>query len=117
MVQSYKELIVWQKSLQLVKQVYFLTKSFPRDEIYGLTSQMRRAAVSIPANIAEGQKRKNTKEFLQFLRIANGSASELETEILISKDLYPDDYANIDSLLEEVVKMLGGLITKLESKV
>ena len=76
MTQSYRDLIVWQKSIDLVEAVYVLTKDFPKEEVYGLVSQMRRAAVSIPANIAEGSKRKDLPEYLQFLRTARGSAAE-----------------------------------------
>jgi four helix bundle protein len=78
-LQGYRDLIVWQKSMTLTKQVYSCTRSFPKEETYGLTSQIRRAAVSIPANIAEGQARNSTGEFLQFLGIARGSLAELET--------------------------------------
>lgn len=115
-LKSYKELIVWQKSIELVKKIYKLTASFPKDEIYGLASQMRRAAVSIPSNIAEGYARKNLKEYLQFLRISYGSSAELETQIVIAKDLYKDiDYNTIESLLEEILKMLNIMIAKLEN--
>lgn len=117
MLTHYKELIVWQKSMELVKTIYRITQTLPKEELYGLSSQIRRAAVSIPANIAEGQRRKGLKEFLQFLRISYGSASELETELLIAKDLYPKvDYSLAESLLEEVQKMLNAIIKKLESK-
>ena len=81
-IESFKDLIVWQKSMSLVKEVYVITSNFPKSEIYGLTSQMRRAAVSIPSNIAEGKKRKTKNDYVQFLRIANGSAAELETQLL-----------------------------------
>ena len=89
----------------------------PRDEVYGLTSQMRRAAVSIPSNIAEGHQRKNLREYLQFLRISYGSAAELETQLLISKEIYTKiDFSESESLLKEVQKMLNVLIQKLELK-
>lgn len=84
---SYKELIVWQKSIQLVIDIYKLTKIFHKEEIYGLSSQMQRAVVSIPSNIAEGNDRNSSKEFSQFLRIARGSLAELETQIIISEKL------------------------------
>ncbi|MEK7162955.1 MAG: four helix bundle protein [Patescibacteria group bacterium] len=117
MLNSYKELIVWQKSIDLVEEVYILTGNFPKDETYGLAIQERRAAVSIPSNIAEGQRRKDLPEYLQFLRIADASSAELETQIIISKKLYPDlDYSKVDVLLEEVQKMLNVLIRKLEDK-
>ena len=94
-----------------------LTSKFPTAETYGLISQMRRAAISIPSNIAEGQKRKDLPEYLQFLRIADGSAAELETQLTISKRLYENlDYSAIESLLEEVQKMLNVLIKTLKAK-
>jgi four helix bundle protein len=83
-VQSYRELIVWQKAMKLVQSIYSLTKDFPKEEVYALTSQIRRAAVSIPSNIAEGQGRDSTKEFLHHLSIAYGSLMEVETQILIA---------------------------------
>ena len=116
MIQSYKELIVWQKSIELVIAVYDLTAKFPKEEIYGLTSQMRRSAVSIPSNIAEGRSRGTKKDFTQFLRISYGSGSELETQIIISKRLLETkylDYSNIEVLLNEVMKMLNVMIRKL----
>lgn len=117
MLQSYKELTVWQKSISLVQAVYSLTSKFPKEEVYGLSSQMRRAAISIPSNIAEGQRRKDIPEFLQFLRIADASSAELETQLIISKKLYPKlDYSLSEGLLEEVQKMLNVLISKLELK-
>ncbi len=116
-LKSYKELKVWQRSIELVKEVYEVTKKFPKSEVYGLSIQMRRAAVSIPSNIAEGYLRKNLKEYLQFLRVAYGSAAELETQIIITKDLYQNvDYQKAESLLEEVQKMLNAMIKKLENK-
>lgn len=117
MLKSYKELIVWQRSIELVREGYIVTSKFPKEELYGLVSQMRRAAVSIPSNIAEGQQRKGLKEYLQFLRISYGSSAELETQIIIAKDLYPKiDFLKVESLLEEVQKMLNVLIQKLESR-
>lgn len=116
---SFKDLIVWQKSLDLVEEIYLITVKFPREEIYGLTSQMRRSAISIPSNIAEGQRRKNIKEFLQFLRIAYGSASELETQILICKrlpNLKSLDYNKSNNLLTKIHKMLIILLKTLENK-
>ncbi|MEW6408262.1 MAG: four helix bundle protein [Patescibacteria group bacterium] len=117
-LQSYKELIVWKKSISLVKEVYLLTGKFPKSELFISVSQMRRCAISIPSNIAEGYKRKNTTEFLQFLRITDGSAAELETQIIIAKELFKNlDYSKVDNLLEEIQKMLSVLIKKLESKI
>lgn len=100
--------------MELVRAVYALTAGFPKDEIYGLTSQMRRAVVAIPSNIAEGKKRRTRKDFLQFLRIADGSAAELETQLIIGKDLYKGNFENAEKLLEEVQKMLITMIKKLE---
>lgn len=115
-IESFKDLIVWQKSMSLVKEVYAITSNFPKSEIYGLTSQMRRAAVSIPSNIAEGKKRKTKNDYVQFLRIANGSTAELETQLLITRDLYPSIHIELGvSLLEEVQKMLSTIINKLEN--
>ena len=115
-IKSYKELIVWQKSVALVEQVFFLTNLFPRSEIYGITSQMRRAAVSIPSNIAEGYGRKSTKSYAQFYSIAYGSALELETQIIIGKKLklaQEKEFEKADSLLIEVSKMLNSMINQI----
>lgn len=115
-VESFKQLIVWQKSIELVKETYLSTEKLPKNEAYGLVSQMRRAAVSIPSNIAEGKKRKTRKDFLQFLRIADGSAAELETQLIIVRALYSNtDFIKVMSLLEEVQKMLITMIKKLET--
>lgn len=107
-MQSYKDLIVWQKSIDLVVEIYRLTALFPSEEKFGLVSQMRRSAVSIPSNLAEGYARKNRKENAQFVNIAFGSATELETQILISKKILAPTiiWGNADSLLNEVIKML-----------
>src|SRR3989338_3135533 len=86
---SFKDLLVWQKSMKLVKEIYAITRSFPKNEEYALTVQLRRCAVSIPSNIAEGSRRGTQKDFIQFLRIADGSAAELETQLILAKDLYP----------------------------
>ncbi len=116
-LKSYKELIVWQKSVELVVQIYVLTRRFPKEEVYGLASQMRRATVSIPSNIAEGSRRKDLPEYLQFLRVSDASSAELETQIIISKRLYPEfDYSEVDVLLEEIQKMLNAMMIKLQSK-
>ncbi len=117
MLKSHKDLIVWQKALELVKVIYVSTRELPREELYGLSIQMRRAAVSIPSNISEGQQRKNIREFLQFLRIAYGSAAELETQLLIASDLYPKiDFNRDQALLKEIQKMLNVMIRKLETR-
>lgn len=104
---SFKDLIVWQKAYQLVIEIYKLTKNFPKDEVYGLTQQMRRCAVSIPSNIAEGYGRQFSKEYRQFLSIAYGSRCELETQYLLSVNLdYAEKNGEIEGLIEEVGKML-----------
>ena len=108
-IKSYKDLIVWQKSIELVKEVFNLTRQFPKEETYGIVSQMRRAAVSIPSNIAEGSGRRFTKEWQQFYSIAFGSTLELETQLIISKDLKlasPDLFQKSFGLIEEVSKMI-----------
>jgi len=110
---SYKQLVVWNKAIVLTVRIYDLTTSFPDSEKFGLISQMRRAAVSIPSNIAEGQCRSTEKDFKQFLHIAYGSCAELDTQLTISK-LIPDipkkDYLEIENLLDEVMRMLNALI-------
>jgi len=116
-IESYKQLEVWRRSIELVKEMYKITAQFPKHELYGLVSQMRRAAVSIPSNIAEGYKRRNLGEYVQFLSIADASAAELETQIIISKDLYQNiDFSKAGSLLEEIQKMLVVMIRKLNAK-
>lgn len=113
-IQSFKELIVWQRSMELVKEIYMISDNFPHSEQFGLANQMRRAAVAIPSNIAEGKKRSTKKDFIHFLTIADGSAAELETQIIIAKDLYPKiNYHKAEKLLEEVEKMLRVMIKKL----
>ena len=112
-MRNHKDLIVWQKSMALVKRVYEVTRAFPHEEMFGLTSQMRRAAVSIQSNIAEGYGRIYDKERINFLSIALGSASELETQLMISEDLgftANGDNAELSSLNNEVIRMLTSLI-------
>ena len=116
---SYKDLIVWQKSMDIVVDIYKLTDNFPKSEIYGLTSQIRRCAVSIPLNIAEGRGRGkgSKKDYRHFLIIAYGSGTELETQIEIAKRLQFDknlNFVEVDSLLNEVMKMLNKMISKLK---
>lgn len=109
-VHSYKDLIVWQRAMELVVATYELTEKFPKTEQYGLISQMRRCAVSIPSNIAEGRRRGTKKGYRQFLLIAYGSGAELETQIEISKRLPFGknlDYSKLDSLLDEIMRMLN----------
>jgi len=116
-MQNFKELKVWEKAHALVLRVYQLTKTFPREEQYGLVSQMRRAAVCVPTNIAEGRSRSSDKEFARFLDIAFGSAAELEYFILLAKDLEMIDSASYNQLnteLEEVKKMVFSFAKKLK---
>lgn len=117
MLISYKQLKVWQRSIEVVREIYYLTSCFPKSEMYGLISQMRRSAISIPSNIAEGYRRKTIGEYLHFLAITNASAAELETQIIISKDLYSEiNFSKVELLLEETQKMLAVLIKKLTPK-
>ena len=111
MRRKHHQLVAWQVAIELVKLVYGATSKFPREEAYGLTSQMRRAAISIPANIAEGAGRTTGKEFLQYLSIARGSLSELETLVHIAKELkYLDDTGDLEEASDRVFGLLGGLI-------
>lgn len=117
---SYKDLIVWQKSMDLVCEIYKCTDHFPREEVFGLTSQMRRASISIPSNIAEGRRRGTKRDFLQFLRIAYSSGAELETQIIISKQLSHTKHVNFklaETFLLEVMKMLNTMISKLNPEI
>ena len=113
MTQSLRDLLVWQRSMQLSVSIYRLTKEFPREEVYGLTSQIRRAAVSVPSNIAEGQRRLTGGEFRQFLGIARGSNFELQTQLEIARALEFGNSKLIDqaeSLSHEAGKMIYGLL-------
>ncbi len=116
-MKSYKELIVWQKSIDLCVSVYAITDKFPKSEVYGLVSQIRRSCVSIPSNIAEGQRRGHTNEYIHFLRMAYGSGAEFETQLYISKRI---DYINthqfdtLNKSIEEIMKMLNVLIRRLQ---
>ena len=114
---SHRDLIVWQKAMQLVSSVYRFSQSFPQDERFGLTSQMRRAAVSVPSNIAEGRSRSSRKDFAQFLHTALGSFAELETQLEIAQNLNFGDareYVACITLVEEVRRMLLALVAKLK---
>ncbi len=116
-LKSYKELVVWQKAVELVVEVYNLTAQFPKEDMYGLATQMRRAAVSIPSNIAEGSRRKDIPEYSQFLRVADASSAELETQIVIAKRIYPRlNYVTADKLLDEVQRMLNKIMANFEAK-
>jgi len=119
-VKDYRELIVWQKAMDLVEMVYRASASFPREEVYGLRSQVRRAAVSVPSNIAEGQARATTADFLHFLSIARGSLKEVETQVIIAQRLgYIDGQkeSELTGLSEEVSRLISGLIKALRKKV
>jgi four helix bundle protein len=118
-LQSYRDLIAWQKAIDLAETVYQTTGQFPKRETYGLTSQIRRAAVSIPSNIAEGQGRRSTKDFLNFLGIAYGSLCELETQILLAIRFAYIDQATADKLFRdaaEVGRLMNGLMRSLDEK-
>ncbi len=117
-MKSHKDLIVWQKSMLLVKRLYEVSQTFPQEELFGITSQMRRAAVSIPSNIAEGYGRIYDKDTVRFLSIALGSASELETQLLISGQLGYMSKPELDELLmlnTEIIRMLAQLLKKIGS--
>ena len=119
MLKNYKDLLVWQKAYQLCLAVYRATKGYPHEERYGLTSQIRRAAVSVPSNIAEGYGRKTTLEYIRFLYIAYGSNCELETQLLLSGDLGYIEAVTLAALQDEtgeVERMLKALMKSLESK-
>lgn len=116
---DYKELQVWQKAMDLVVEIYKISKLLPKEETYGISDQIRRAVVSIPSNIAEGQSRNSAKEFIQFLSIARGSLAELETQLLICTKvniLSEDNIAEAQNITTEVGKMIKGLMNKLNSQ-
>jgi four helix bundle protein len=116
---SYKDLIVWQKSRDLASEVYRSTAAFPKAELYGLTSQVRRAAVSVVSNIAEGQGRLTRGEFQQFLGHARGSLLELETQLAIAVDLKylaEEDFAQLENRTSEVSRLLNGLLESLRAR-
>jgi len=117
MISDYKQLNVWLKSIELVTNVYGLVKTMPKEELYSLADQIKRSAVSIPSNIAEGSGRNTTKEYIQFVYIALGSASELETQLIIGQNL--GFFLNIENYIKEITdirRMLNGLINSLKKK-
>ncbi|QDT79192.1 hypothetical protein Mal35_26470 [Gimesia maris] len=117
MVKHYRELIAWQKAMSMVTHVYELTQTLPDNEKFGLVSQIRRSAVSVPSNIAEGQARNTTGEFIQFLGIARGSTAELTTQLLIAANLgYITETDKALPMVEEVGRILSGLIKSLRTK-
>ena len=117
-IQSYKDLLIWQKGIEITEKVYLLTKSFPIDEIYSLTNQIKRATVSIPSNIAEGFGRNSTKSYVNFLKISRGSLYELETQLIIAeKQKFISDLdllQSINELISEEGKMINSYINKIE---
>ncbi|NEP54434.1 MAG: four helix bundle protein [Moorea sp. SIO3C2] len=115
-INNFKDLIIWQKAMDIAEKCYLLTKFFPKDELYGMVQQIRRAAVSIPANISEGYGRRSTPEYIRFLNIAQGSINELETHLILSFRVglsKQDDIESIVSLLKEESRMIIALIRKL----
>lgn len=118
-IKSYKELIVWQKSIELVKEVFLLTQNFPKSEIYGITSQMRRAAISIPSNIAEAYGRGSLNYSINFYSIAYGSALELETQLIIAEELklqVKEKFSIANQKLLEILKMLNVMVAKMKMR-
>ncbi|MEG1589860.1 hypothetical protein AB670_02990 [Chryseobacterium sp. MOF25P] len=114
---NFKELLVWQKSINFVTEIYEVTNNFPKDEMYGLTSQIRRASISIPSNIAEGNSRRSVADYLQFLKIARGSCAEVETQLIIAQNLKflsEEHYLKLNQDIIEISKMLNGLINSLK---
>lgn len=119
MIKSFKDLDVWKNGVELVSEIYLISKRFPREEMYGLINQMRRAAVSIPSNIAEGFLRKSTNEFIQFLYIALGSCGELDTQLAVTKNLnYVDEkiYEQVSEKINHISRMLRALINSLRGR-
>jgi four helix bundle protein len=115
-IRSYKDLEVWKKSMDFAEKIYKITSKFPKDENYGLISQVRRAAVSIPSNIAEGSSRNSTKEFIQFLHVANGSLSEIETQLELAFRLKYIEDQSFQPEINHIRSMLFGLIKSLRKK-
>lgn len=115
---NFKDLLVWQKSMELVTEVYKITSDFPSDEKYGLVSQLRKSAISIPSNIVEGNTRKSVADYIQFIKIACGSVARLDTQIIISKNLKfidNDKHTELNLKIIEISKMLNGLINYLNT--
>jgi four helix bundle protein len=120
MAQHYKDLIAWQKAMKLVTRVYSVSDAFPRRELFGLTGQLRRAAVSVPSNIAEGQARFSHKEFVHFLRNARGSLAEVETQILIARDLHyisGTDAGQLAREINEISRILMALTNAIQAQI
>ncbi len=118
-MKDYKELVVWQRAVELATQIYKMTSEFPSAERFGLTAQIRRAVTSVPANIAEGWARSSTREYMQFLFISRGSLSELETHLIVSRNLgllQPSHLADAQAEIEQIGKMVNGLIQSLRAR-
>ena len=118
-METHKDLRVWQQSIEMVTSIYKMTKAFPKDEIFGLVSQMRRAAVSVPSNIAEGYARGTDKEKLHFLRISSGSMSEIETQLMLSLKLGyigQETYSELSEQITSVWKQLNALISSIKKR-
>lgn len=116
-IENFKDLLIWQKGIDIAEKCYFLTKTFPKDEIYGMVQQIRRSAVSIPANIAEGYGRRSTAEYLRFLNIAQGSVNELQTHLILAQKVELCEQNSIEpilNLLNEESKMIISLTHKLQ---
>jgi four helix bundle protein len=114
MRRNHHDLQVWQEGMALAREIYAVTAGFPKEETFGLTSQMRRSAVSVPSNIAEGAARGGKREFHQFLVITRGSLMELETQVILSHDLgYVEDHTNLMEKINKVFALLNGLMAKL----
>ena len=119
-VQSYKDLLVWQKAMLITKDVYLLVRNLPKEELYSLSDQIHRSAISIPSNIAEGQERNSTRDFVHFLNIDQGSRAELETQLLIGSSIGYFENNVVEPILNnlsELGKMINSLINKLQKKV
>lgn len=119
MIQSYRDLEVWKKSRQLVKQIYLLTKLFPKEELYGLTVQLRRAVISIPSNIAESHSRHSTKDYINFVSVAIGSLAEVDTQVLLAQDLEyitAQDCNEVNQQIQSLQQMLHKLRSSLKAK-
>lgn len=119
-IKTYKDLIAWQKSIQLVTDIYALTRTFPENEKFGLATQLNRAAVSVPSNIAEGWGRETSKNFVQFLRNSRGSVMEIQTQLIIAKNLgyiHSDKYELLAEKSEEVGKIIQSLIKGISKKI
>ena len=115
-MKTYRDLIVWQKAMQLVTDTYQITRNFPKEELYGLTSQIRRCSISIPSNMAEGYGRNSTDDYLRFLKISRGSLYELQTQIEIAFNLHyikKDDFDRMNEAGREIERMVSSLITKI----